>query len=88
MGKNRGGVRNKVKKRKAHLNSMAQKLQTELDHLTNFINEKTPKTTTHSGKIIKVINANKSEPPQRASLPVLKKKCPQDCEGLLYNVFC
>jgi len=68
MGKNRGGVQNKAKKRIAHLKwllytntpppewSKAQKLQAELDHYVEYLEQK---KNHHSGslrKTNKIIN--------------------------------
>jgi len=100
MGKNRGGVRNKAKKRIAHIKwllytntpppqwSKAKKLQAELDHCVEYLKKKIPTTLAHSEKQIKSLTINKTPTPHPKSLPAFKKSCPNDCEGPLFTPHC
>lgn len=98
MGK-RGGVKNKIKKRVAHLKwllysntpppawAVAQKFQCELDFLTSRLQNTNPQVPTQSG-IKTVTNQEVIAPPAPKTVPQREKKCPADCPGPMDSVYC
>jgi len=99
MGR-RGGLKNKVNKRIAHIKWLlytktpppawitAQKLQSELDYLKTSLEVKNPIHATHSANIQVINNVKLTKPPSPKQLPKRPKLCPKDCEGPLNSPHC
>lgn len=96
----RGGLKNKINKRIAHIKwllytnktpppwATAQKLTTELDFLRENLQQRQQKPATHSANI-KIINEKIiKKPPSPKPLPKRKDVCPNDCPGPLYDAAC
>lgn len=96
----RGGLKNKIIKRIAHIKwllytnktpppwATAQKLTAELDFLKETLQQRKPQTATHSARIEIINNKVKKKPPSPKPLPKKPAACPNDCPGPLYSPFC